>query len=601
MLEQQWMRLEHIRAVSCRAHPGALLTLTLCAFACTGRVSDGSGTDGESPTGGKNAQGGSAGTSSGGRTGGGTSGSSGSTGGGGPVETPPPGAKCDGSIDPGRTGIRRLTRDEYDNTVRDLLGDSTRPARGFPDDDHSEADLMTVSTLLVSKFEEAADQLVEAAWTRESGGKTPPNGKLFVCAPKAADADCGKKIVKAFARKAFRTPTSDADLKPYLDLVGTDGVEGTKAGLKAILLSPRFMYRLELDPSGDSVTRPLTAHEVASRLSYTLWASAPDPTLDALADSGELLKAGVVDQQVKRMLGDAKADALATSLGARWLGYTTVETAQPDSTMFPDINQPLLTSMRVETEDLLKELFGDKGSILDLVNAPFTFADAALAKHYGLDGAKGDQVTRLALTNSSRRGLLGQGSFLVSTSTPVRTSAVKRGKYVLGRLLCMPPPPPPPGANVEKPDTKNAKTERERLMLHRTEPKCATCHNLIDPIGLGLEGYDPVGRPRTEVNGITLDTSGSVPIGDNDSAVPFKGAAELSDKLRSSRAYAGCVATQLVTYALGREPTSNESCLVGEVADALDKAGATTADGWKTLFASRAFLNRHGEAVTGGP
>ncbi len=511
----------------------------------------------------------------------------------GPLLGIPEGQTCAANVDPGRTVLRRLTADEYDNTLRDLLGDASTPGRGFPADDQSAADQLILTGLLFEKYETAASTVVDAVWQREmTSSKTEPH--LLICKPSGGDTACARRLIKTFARKAFRRPVDDAELAAYYKLAESgDIVAGTKAAVRALLTSPFFLFRIEVPSAGDaSKVSPLSPHELATRLSYALWASTPDARLDQLADSGTLAKSDVLQTEIRRMLADPKAEALATSFSARWLGFREVLSSRPDAQMFPEVTPALLASMALETERFMRELIVQDRPLIDLLDAEFTFADAGLAQHYGLPtaGLSEQALTRVDVAGQARRGILGHGSFLVSTSPPTRTSPVKRGKWVAGRLLCSAPPPPPPGEDIPSEAATQAKTERERLAIHRVKPQCAGCHELIDPIGLGLDRYDPVGKFRDEVKGQPIDDSGVMPDG-----TAFKGPNELATLLRKDRRFAECTAHHLLTWTLGRVPQGADGCLVGEVADTLVKPGAGISELWSTIVKSRAFTHRRGD------
>jgi len=519
---------------------------------------------------------------------------------GGEVRIAPPlDGACTTAVDPGRVTLRRLGRSEYDNTVADLLADTTRPGQGFPNDDAFLADALTVGPLLFEKYDTAAEQLVAQAWAREVAGTQPAPARLWVCAPSEGNADCARQIVTAFARRAFRRPATDAELAPFTAILGrTEGslAERTQAVLHAVLLSPNFAFRVEIDPDPLSLTpHGLTLHELATRLSYTVWGSMPDATLFTQAESGALAAAGGIASELSRMMASPKARALTDNFAMRWLTLDGVSVLTRDTNLYPEATATLFSAMQSESQQFLNVFFGGTEPVKNLMTADFTFANQLLAQNYGLDATGlGSDLVRVAVPAGARRGLLGQGAVLSVSSHSNKASAVRRGKWVASRLLCTPPPNPPPGI-TEKPDALAAKTERERLAIHRADPVCASCHSFIDPIGLGLENFDAIGRFRAEENGVALDVSGQLPGGQ-----AFNGPVELSTLLAADPRFHACASDQLATYALGRALTTPDQCLKDAMSASI-ASGASVPQLLEVLVTSSAFTARHGEAQGATP
>jgi mono/diheme cytochrome c family protein len=390
---------------------------------------------------------------------------------------------------------------------------------------------------------------------------TPSRRRLFVCRPTsaAAEAACARTIVSTLARRAYRRPVTDADLRAPLEFYerarSREGFEaGIEMALRAILASTEFLFRIERDPR---TATPDTAYrisdvELASRLSFFLWSSIPDEELLGTAIAGRLHQPAVLDAQVKRMLTDRRSEALVTNFAGQWLYLRNLAAASPDARMFPDFDDNLRQAFRRETELFFGSVVAEDRSVLDLLGANYTFVNERLARHYGIPHVYGSRFRRVTLDgNSVRGGLLGHGSILTVTSYANRTSPVLRGKWVLENILGTPPPPPPP--NVPPlPDTiaaGKALSMRERMAQHRVNAACSGCHQLMDPAGLSMEHFDAIGRWRTRTEaGTAVDASGSLPDGST-----FDGMAGLRRALlKRPELFVSTVTERLLTYALGR-------------------------------------------------
>ena len=382
--------------------------------------------------------------------------------------------------------------------------------------------------------------------------------RIFVCRPRPGEHDegCAREVVTNLARRAYRRPVTAADVDPLLGLVrqaqaaGDSFEEGIRLALQAVLLSPNFLFRIERDPAAGQDVRALDDHELASRLSYFLWADMPDERLFRLADAGRLSDPAMLRAETLRMLADPKARTLVTDFAAQWLQLRALDRAKPDPARFPTVDDELRDAMRIETELFLQTIVREDRSVLDLLDAPFTFVNGPLARHYGIPGIDGEAFQRVALDGRQRSGLLSHASVLTVSSYPTRTSPVLRGKWVLENLLGAPPPEPPADVPaLEAAGTASGgATLREQMEAHRTNPSCAVCHNQIDPIGFGLEKYDAAGAWRTHEGDAPIDDTGVLPDG-----TAFRGPAELKQVLRDrADAFRRNLSEKLLTYALGR-------------------------------------------------
>ena len=392
-------------------------------------------------------------------------------------------------------------------------------------------------------------------------GDTASRRRVFTCRPLPGGPDeraCAEDILTTLAGRAYRRPVTREDLDTLLDFYAegraAGGFEaGIETALRRLLVSPDFLFRIERDPEGvatDAAYR-ITDLELASRLSFFLWSSLPDDDLLAVAGDGTLREPGVLARQVRRMLADPRAASLVTNFAAQWLYLRNLPAVSPDFIVFPDFDETLRRALRQETELFFDSIIREDRSVLDLLNADYTFVNERLAKHYGMPGVYGSHFRRIALpAGSPRGGLLGQGSILAVTSYATRTSPVVRGKWILENLLGTPPPPPP--ANVpplSEGDSDAVLSMRERMVQHRRNPVCATCHAIMDPVGLSLENFDAIGRWRERTAGFeALDVTGSFPDG-----TTFAGAGGLRDALLArSDQFVRTLASKLLTYGLGR-------------------------------------------------
>ena len=391
-------------------------------------------------------------------------------------------------------------------------------------------------------------------------GSTPSRQRIFSCYPvrESEEAACARTIVSTLARRAYRRPVTDADIQGPLGFYKEGRVEGEFEGgiemaLEAILVSPEFLFRVEREPEKirSNTAYRITDIQLASRLSFFLWSSIPDDELLNLAIGGKLSDRAVLEQQVRRMLKDERAETLVTNFAEQWLYLRNLATVSPDARLFPDFDDNLRQAFRRETELHFETLLREDASVLDLLRGDYTFLNERLAKHYGIPNVYGSYFRRVTLGEGGvRGGLLGQGSILAVTSYANRTSPVLRGKWILSSVLGTPPPPPPPNVPPLKDNGADGKilTMRERMAQHRANPACAGCHQLMDPVGFSLENYDAVGRWRTRDGNAAIDASGNLPGGGT-----FEGAAGLKQALLSrSDLFVPAVTEKLLTYASGR-------------------------------------------------
>jgi mono/diheme cytochrome c family protein len=383
----------------------------------------------------------------------------------------------------------------------------------------------------------------------------PSNGSNVSNVPNASNDLCAQRILSTLARRAYRRPVTDADVAPLMAFYreGDRFDEGMQRAIRRLLVSPEFLMRVERDPAGAKAGTPYRVSDVelASRLSFFLWSSIPDDELLAAAERGQLRDQAVLSAHVKRMLADKRSEAFVTNFAGQWLFLRNLHAVVPVQVIFPDFDDTLRQAFRRETELFVDSLVREDRSVLDLLRADYTFLNERLAGHYGIPNVKGSHFRRVSLgAGSARSGILGQGSILTVTSYPDRTSPVVRGKWILENLLGTPPPPPIPNVGDLKPTSGDGivLSMRQRMEQHRRSPVCASCHAMMDPLGLSLENFDAVGKWRTlGESSATIDASGVFPDG-----TKFQGASGLKQMLLQSDRFVPTVAEKMLTYALGR-------------------------------------------------
>lgn len=448
--------------------------------------------------------------------------------------------------------MRRLNRTEYNNTVRDLLQTDLQPGDGFPTDDlgggfPTVGSALSLSPAYVLNYEAAAHALIEDLFASES------RRALHVpCDVQAEGEACARQVLGEFARKAWRRPVTEEEVTSLLhplsvaETEGSTPTEGLRHAMAAVLLSPYFVFKVETS------TGQLDDYELASRLSYSLWGTMPDEQLFEAAASGSLSTDAGLETQVTRMLDDARAEALLENFAARWLDYYDLENHEVNADLFSEFTPELAESMKREANQFIFDALHSDAPVPEMLTASHTFIDEALGAHYGIsqprptDVPSGD-LWKVDAAPAHRGGLLTLGALLTHTSLTSRTSPVKRGDFVFKHMLCGEIPPPPP--EVEGlPDSGDAGSEtlRERLERHSSDPSCAQCHKVMDPIGFGLEHFDAIGRYRTHDGASEVDASGILP-----DDVAFDGAQELAQLLSESKRFSYCVTKHFMTYSLG--------------------------------------------------
>lgn len=397
---------------------------------------------------------------------------------------------------------------------------------------------------------------VNGPYAVKGPGDTPSRRAIFVC--KTEDEACAKKILSGLMRRAYRRPSTEADLtvplKFYREARKSEGFEPSiEMGLRAVLVSPEFLFRVEQDPTGvaPKAVYRISNLELASRLSFFLWSSIPDEELLTAAVRGDLHQPSVLQKQVKRMLADERSRMLVTNFADQWLYLRNLASITPDMRAFPDFDDNLRKSFRKETHLFFESVMREDRSVLDLLRADYSFLNERLAKHYGVPNVYGSRFRKVTFgPETMRGGLLRQGSILTVTSYATRTSPVIRGKWILDNILGVPPPPPPPNvpALEEAKAAMKKMTMRERLSEHRKNPACSGCHKLMDPPGFSLENFDAVGRWRQAEDGTAVDASGGLPDG-----AKFTGVAGLEKALLTRpELFATTITEKLLTYSLGR-------------------------------------------------
>jgi Protein of unknown function (DUF1592)/Protein of unknown function (DUF1588)/Protein of unknown function (DUF1587)/Protein of unknown function (DUF1595)/Protein of unknown function (DUF1585) len=410
------------------------------------------------------------------------------------------------------------------------------------------------------------DLAITGPMTVSGVSETPSRRKIFSCSPKSDSQAtvCAREIIARLASQAFRRPATERDINALLGLYDKGAREGFEAGvrtaLEGILASPRFVFRFEERPAAarDGEAYAISDIDLASRLSFFLWATGPDEELLRLAEKQQLSAPAALERQVRRMLADPRADVLASRFAAQWLRLQDLDKINPDVRVYPDFDDQLKTSMLRETELFFRHIVREDRPVTDLFAADYTFVDERLARHYGIPNVIGSNFRKVAVPDPRRRGLLGQGSILTLTSHADRTSPVLRGKWVLEVLLGTPPPPPPPNVpdleQTAEAEDGRLRTVRERMEQHRANPACASCHRMIDPIGLALENFDVTGAWRIRDNGAAIDASSSLYDG-----TPLAGADDLRNALlKRSNVLIQTFTENLMTYALGRRLESTD-------------------------------------------
>jgi hypothetical protein len=509
---------------------------------------------------------------------------------------------CSATPSVGVSPLRRLTRSQYNHTVRDLLGLSGDHAASLGLDEkvglfYSNVN-NPVTELLVEQYMTAAESLAGQAVSRNLAGLVPCDGAVD-------PAGCAAKFVEGFGLRAFRRPLLTEEKTALLTLFEAGRKdEGFEAGVRrvvqAMLQSPQFLYHIELGtaPTGAADVVALDHYKLGSRLSYFLWDSMPDGELLRAAGAGELSTHAALRKQAERLLSDPRASETIVSFHEQWLGTDGLAALEKDAKAYPSYTPALRDSMAYEigrfADYVIRE--GD-GKLESLFTSPVAFVDASLAKLYGITLPAGhDPEKPLATDPSKRAGLLTQAGFLAAHAHADQSSPIRRGKIVRENLFCQPLAPPPPDADITPPEPDPNASTRVRFEMHRSDPRCGGCHALIDPLGFGFENYDGVGAFRDREAGAPIDARGEIVGTDVDG--PFNGVGELSKKLASSAGVRRCVAQTWFNYALGRTQGDADKCSMEVMAGAFAKS-SNVRDLILTLVTTDAF--RYGRFDKGAP
>lgn len=521
------------------------------------------------------------------------------------TDDPGPMSQC-GEAAPGASPIRRLTGWEYDNTIRELLGDDSRPSvtAGFPQEGGSgfdnNADVSTVTWLMANKYMLASEDVSARAVTDLVG--------LMGCDPAADESGCIDGWLEEFGRDAWRRPLTAeeaADMRALYDDARSlaEVPTAVETVLQAFLQSPNFIYRVEFG-AGDQVSDeavPLDDWEMATRLSYFLWGSMPDDALFAAAEAGELRTSAQVEEQARRMIEDPRARDVTKHFFEQFLGYEKLSVVDKDPELFPEWSVELSLRQKDETDAFVEHVvFDDDATLQTLLTADYTFVDADLASFYDIQTDEaGADLVQVTPQGREVAGILSQGGILSVYSKPNQTNPIARGIFVREHLLCQIPPPPPDDVDIVPPIPDPDATTRELFDQHRANPACAGCHILFDPVGFGFENFDALGRWRDTENGFDVDASGELAATDVDG--PFVGVAELGEALAGSELVADCVTRQWFRFAYGRlESEENDACNVEYLNTQFAESGYDLKELMVTLTQSDAFMFRTAYATEGG-
>jgi hypothetical protein len=473
------------------------------------------------------------------------------------------------SPNPGRSPLRRLCQTEYATTVNDLLGvDTSMVATTFPKDNllatqgagfTNNADALSVSDLLARAYMTGAEGF--ATTVVANLASILPCAATVTATGAAGDA-CAKQFITSFGRRAFRRPLTAAESTAYFNLYttgstapqGSTFADGISLAIEEFLQSPHFLYRVEqgVPAAPGDLVAPVSDFEMATRLSYFLWGTAPDNPLLDVAQAGHLRTPSQIEAQVQQMIKDPRAKTAVSNFHNEWLSLSAVQGASKDPTMFPTWTPSVAADMSMEAQTFADQVFWTDGKSDTLFNASYTYVNKELALFYGLTPPSGNGFVKVALDPTQRAGVLTLGAFLSSNAKQNQSSPVHRGKFVREQLLCQSVPPPPANLVIVPPEVKPGSTTRQRFAQHESVASCASCHIMMDGLGLGFEHYDPVGKWRDTDQGLAIDDSGNVGGTPTDFDGPFRGAIELAGKLAQSEQVRQCVIKQWFRYANGR-------------------------------------------------
>ncbi|MCA9538113.1 MAG: DUF1592 domain-containing protein [Myxococcales bacterium] len=523
---------------------------------------------------------------------------------------------CSGPIQPGPAPLRRLTRVEYDNTVSQLLSDTSRPARAFPPDEEAggfdnQAAAQSVSPLLAENYLNAAETL--AARTAERRLPT-----LAGCPAPSDAATCEASVrvfIQSFGLRAWRRPLAADEIQECLDLFDQGAALGegdfdARAGfelmLAAMLQSPHFLYRVEFGdgeqvPDAAPDVTALTDYEIATRLSYFFWNTMPDEGLFEAAARGELHTAEQIEAQARRLLATPRAREAVKTFHRQWLGLDEIEHIKAfgkNPEIYPDYDETLLPLLQEEAERFIEHvIFDGEGTMSALFTAPYSMMNRRLAEWYGVSGPEGDDFEEVDLDPAIYSGFLSQAGLLALHSKPDRSSPIHRGLFVRKRLLCQ-IPPPPPDIVPEAPLVDETQTTRQQFAQHKTDPLCAGCHRMIDEIGFGFESFDGLGRYRETEWGLPIDDTGNM-FETVDIDGPFDGVVGLGERLAGSEQVRDCVVRQWFRFGQGRVETVDDACTLATLRSTFEDSGRDIRELLVTLPQTDAFRYRR-VVVPGG-
>jgi len=486
-----------------------------------------------------------------------------------PVERRP----APGEVAARPTPLRRLTKEEYNNSVRDLLGDTSRPADGFPPDEvvggFENNTVSPVTQDLVERYMEAAEAIAGRAVKR-----------IDTLAPCPADSQpevCARSFIETFGRRAYRRPLEDGErealLSMYREVENRAGYAGAlELVVAAILQSPKFLYRLETtDPT--SKTRPLSGYELATRLSYFIWASTPDEGLLDAAGAGHLAGPSGVERAARRLLADPRAQDGIRSFHRQWLDLRVLDTASKAPDAYPDFSPEIKAAMLEETlRFAVHAVLAGGDAVTTLLTSNKSFVNAPLARLYGVPAPEGDGFSLVDLPPKQRSGVLTHASVMTVLASAEETSPILRGKFVREKLLCDRIAPPPKNAALALPPFDPKKTKRERFADLRTNPFCSSCHATLDPVGFGFEHYDAIGTWRATERSLPIDAKGTL-LGTEDANGAFDGAVELAARLSTSQQVRRCIVKQWFRAALGRVEQPEDTASLETTYQAFARAG----------------------------
>lgn len=490
----------------------------------------------------------------------------------------------------GNVMSRRLTASEYANAVKHLVGVQLLATEVPPSDGaggegfDTVGDALFTSPIHLEAYLSVADRVIESAIASEMRNGSPNSPKLFTAVPKSIDnasslddLQAAKQVIRTFAKRAWRRPVNDDEVERLIQLyesVAVGGAPFTVAiaqPLKAIMVSPHFLFVVESEPAESGVQR-ITPHQLATRLALLIWSSIPDDALLEKADNALLYDDDVLRSEVKRMLADPKARGLGENFGLQWLGLKNFSEVKPDPGLFPEFTPELASDMREEAVALITAIFRDDAPLSDLISARYVFVNGRLASHYGIDLPSDAPWQRVDLEDGQRGGVITMASVLTSASYPRRTSPVLRGRWLLDELIGARVPPPPPNVPALEESgeaTATTLTMRQRLEVHRQNPDCASCHDRMDPLGFGLENFDAIGRWRSEDHELPIDATGKLPSGES-----FDGPEQLKAILmKRSDEFQKHFVRKLLGFALGRDLNKFDMCVVDDCLKALKENG----------------------------